>query len=129
VRRGAALAAVLVVCLLIASLAGCGTPAVPPNTGIEGTVRFGPISPVSRPGEPDSRPYVAALVIKRLPSGDVADTVTSAADGTFRVALAPGLYRVEPKQGNPLPIAPAQEVTVTVGSFAHVDIAYDSGIR
>lgn len=97
--------------------------------GIEGTVTIGPISPVSRPGEENSRPYVATLVVRASPGNQVVAAVTSAADGTFRVGLPPGEYVVEPQESSPYPVAEPQEVTVSPGEYTIIVVAYDSGIR
>ncbi|MCL5734334.1 MAG: hypothetical protein M1274_01890 [Actinobacteria bacterium] len=118
---------VIIVFLGLSALA-CGTnPA--PNSGIDGVVTIGPISPVQTSGTPNSKPYQAAIDIRRLPDLDFVATVRSDANGLFRVALEPGSYRLEPRNGNPLPIAPSQEVSVFAGQYAHVEIFYDSGIR
>jgi len=104
-------------------------PETPPDSGIEGLVSIGPVSPVSQPGEPDSRPYSAELSIIRLSDGEEIARVTSADDGRFRVPLAPGRCLVEPQQGQPFPTAPSQEVTVDAGRFTRIQVDYDSGIR
>jgi len=58
--------------------------------------------------------------------------VRSAADGRFRVRLAPAAYIVRAlpvsRSGLPRPPAPL-EVRVRHGRFAKVTIAYDTGIR
>lgn len=97
--------------------------------GIEGTVTIGPIRPVSRPGEINSRPYVATLVIRALADNRIVATVTSAADGTFRVSVPAGEYVVEPQQTSPYPFAGSQQVTVSPGEYTVIMVAYDSGIR
>ena len=99
------------------------------DTGVEGEVWIGPLSPVSKPGEPDSKPYSASINIRSIAADKVVANVTSDENGRFRIALVPGRYLLEPEQGNPLPRAPAQEVTVVQGQFTHVRIDYDSGIR
>lgn len=106
----------------------CGGSAIP-DSGIEGFVTIGPISPVVTPGSVDNEPYSALLRIKNLPGEDLVATVQSDEEGLFRVALEPGRYLVEPENGNPLPIAESQEVTVSPGRYTHIDVAYDSGIR
>ena len=97
--------------------------------GIEGTVTIGPIHPVSRPGEINSRPYVATLVIRALADNRIVATVTSAADGTFRVSVPAGEYLVEPQETSPYPFARSQQVTVSPGEYTVIMVAYDSGIR
>jgi hypothetical protein len=124
----ATLIVALLLMLLLQTPLGCGGKA-PPNTGIEGQVTIGPVSPVSRPGEENSRPYAATISIVRASDNGVVATVSSGSDGTFRVALPPGRYLVRPKQGSPYPIAHEQEVTVVAGQYAHVLVSYDSGIR
>jgi hypothetical protein len=116
--------------LLLASTLACGDQA-PLDSGIEGEVRIGPLSPVVSEGQDgdDAKPYSAVLRIKSIPEGQVVAETTSDLDGKFRVALAPGRYLVEPEQGDPLPIASTQEVTVEPGVFASIRIDYDSGIR
>ena len=114
--------------LVLAADPACGNQA-PLDSGIEGEVSLGPISPVSRPGEVNSRPFAADITIRRVSDNHVAAEVRSAEDGTFRVELPPGQYLVEPHQGDPLPIAPPQEVTVVEGRFAQIQVDYDSGIR
>jgi inhibitor of cysteine peptidase len=99
------------------------------ESGIEGEVWIGPISPVSKPGEPNSRPYSAVIGVRRISEGRIVAEVTSDAEGRFRIALVPGTYLLEPQQGRPLPRASTQEVTVVAGQFTHVRIDYDSGIR
>ena len=55
----------------------------------------------------------------------------SAADGHFKVDVAPGTYTVVGLNINSsmLPRPIATTVTVTSGSYASVIVAYDSGIR
>ena len=115
-------------CLLVLANSACSHP-TPPDSGIEGQVIIGPISPVSRPGEPNTKPFAADISFRRLSDGRVVASVRSGEDGAFRVVLAPGRYRVEPKRGEPLPIAPPQDVTVIADRFTRVRIDYDSGIR
>ena len=125
------LAAVLLgVVLLLAPALACGDEATL-DSGIEGEVRIGPLSPVVSEGQEgeDSKPYSAVIRIKSIPEGEVVAETTSGDDGRFRVALAPGRYLVEPEQGDPLPIASTQEVTVEPGAFTTIRIDYDSGIR
>ena len=125
------LAAILLgVVLLLPPALGCGDDAIL-DSGIEGEVRIGPLSPVVSEGQEgeDSKPYSAVIRIKSIPEGEVVAETMSGDDGKFRVALAPGRYLVEPEQGDPLPIASPQEVTVEPGAFTTVRIDYDSGIR
>jgi hypothetical protein len=117
-----------VLALVLAANPACGKQP-PVNSGIEGEVSVGPISPVSRPGEVNSRPFAADIIVRRATDNHVAVEFRSAEDGTFRVELPPGTYLVEPQKGNPLPIASSQEVRVVAGRFTRIHVDYDSGIR
>lgn len=117
-----ALAAVLLVAV------GCGEKAVT-DSGVQGEVRIGPVNPVEQPGVQNDAPYAATLRIRRASDGKVVAETTSAADGSFRVALAPGDYVLEPVNGDPLPTAQPQDLTVAPGRFTTVRVDYDSGIR
>jgi hypothetical protein len=99
------------------------------DSGIDGTVTIGPTEPVSRPDEDNSSPYQAEIVVKRAPDGKMVTSFRTNADGTFHVAVPPGDYLLEPRQGDPLPTAPVQSVTVVRGRFTLVRVDYDSGIR
>jgi hypothetical protein len=98
------------------------------DSGITGLVTLGPISPVEQPGVSNDKPYAATLVIKRT-AGSVVAQVRSGEDGRFTIKLAPGTYILEPQNGQPLPRAEAQQVTVSAHAFTEVTVAYDSGIR
>lgn len=113
-------------CLLLA--AGCGAKPVT-DSGVQGEVRIGPVAPVERPGVSNDAPYAATLRIARASDGKIVAETKSAADGSFRVALAPGRYVLQPVDGTPLPIAQPQEFTVAPGQFTTVRVDYDSGIR
>jgi hypothetical protein len=101
----------------------------PPNSGIEGQVSIGPISPVSRPDEANTQPFVADLQVRRASDGRVVATVRSRKDDAFRVALAPSRYHLEPQPGKPFPTASTQDVIAVDGEFTRVQVDCDSGIR
>jgi len=117
----------LMLAILAAQSTSCRDPEI--DSGIDGTVTIGPIEPVSRPGEDNSSPYQAQIVVKRAADGKVVTSFQTNADGTFHVAVLPGDYVLEPKQGNPFPTASVQSVTVVRGQFTSVRVDYDSGIR
>ncbi len=100
------------------------------DSGIKGTVLLGPLSPVVREGEPDSRPYAATIVIRNAGGATEVTRVHSGLDGRFSVALPPGAYVLDPVPGgDPLPWAGQQEVIVEPHAFTQVVILYDTGIR
>jgi hypothetical protein len=107
---------------------------LPNATGVRGTVTSGPSCPVvTNPPDPScaDRPVVGALLIFHDASGAEVTRVTSAADGTFAVELAPGAYRlvaqpVEGLMGTPGPV----DVGVEAGQpLIELKVSYDTGIR
>jgi hypothetical protein len=119
-------AVVGVVSVLLA--AGCGAKTLT-DSGVQGQVRIGPLAPVERQGVVNDAPYAATLRIERASDLKVLTQTRSDENGSFRVALAPGRYVLQPVSGAPFPTAPAQEFTVSAGQFTTVRVDYDSGIR
>ena len=136
-RYGIRFAAVIALVLVV--VVGCSEIGIPvatqtPPSGIRGVVLLGPTCPTGEsPGAHDPvpcvTPYVANLVV--LDSENVvAKRIVSAADGKFQVDLAPGEYVVTPATGaDTYPIAQPVSVTVLPGTYAEVQINYDTGIR
>jgi len=103
----------------------------PPDTasGIEGLVLIGPTCPgPQRQGQVCERPYEASITVLDRQGREITRFRT-AADGTFRLQLAPGTYDLRPESPGLLPRASEQEVTVKPGKLTRVDIRYDTGIR
>ncbi len=79
------------------------TPAPSGDSGVEGTVTIGPTCPVQRIDSPcPDRPYEATIIVLDGARRQVAE-VRSAADGHFRVLLAPGRLHAEPSVARRLP--------------------------
>ena len=99
------------------------------KTGLEGTMRRGPIQPVCQVGEPCDGPLEAGFTLRQ--GGQVAARFRSDSDGHFRVFVAPGSYAVVPDEDAPLlqPGQQAQEVSVGVDRLTQVDLTFDTGIR
>jgi hypothetical protein len=98
------------------------------ESGIEGQVSFGPVSPVARPGVANYRPYQAAIRVLDQDGRAVAEFQT-ATDGQFRQPLGPGVYVLDPQAQGFRPHAAQQVITVRPGEYTRVRINYDSGIR
>ena len=106
-------------------------PSVPPHsgTGIVGVVVVVGGCPVDR-AEPAcaQRPVSVPLVVVGTGTGTVVASVTSRADGTFRVALPPGRYEVRstastgPWMARPV----AVPVEVPVGGYASVTVQFQA---
>jgi hypothetical protein len=99
------------------------------DSGIAGTVLYGPTCPVERPGETCARPYRATIVIRRKATHRFVARLQSSAQGRFRISLAPGTYLLVPQNGRPFPRSSSQLATVHRHRYTHVVISYDSGIR
>lgn len=107
---------------------------LPDATGVRGIVTAGPTCPVQRdPPDPAcaERPVAGAVLVFTLVAGTEVGRVTSAADGSFSVELAPGAYRltaqpVEGLMGTPEPM----DVEVVAGQpMTELQVSYDTGIR
>jgi hypothetical protein len=131
-RRARALLLLSIAVLLVAATCGSdGYDDGPLDSGIEGTVTIGPICPVVTEESPcPDQPFQAEIFVLDE-EFNVVLSFKSGRDGTFRVDLAPGAYRVVPlaPNGDLPPIAPEQDVVVRAGGYTHVAIQYDSGIR
>lgn len=116
-------------------LPGSFRPPVAGEPGIAGYALEGPVCPVvSDPPDPgcDDRPVNGAVVIVRDAGGTEVARATTAADGTYAIAVPPGSYSVEAQPVEGLMGTPApQPVTVPAGAGlpVQVDLAYDTGIR
>ena len=117
----------LVYLLALAALVACGngTPAAT-DSGITGTVIYGPTCPVQRENEVCETPYATTLTISK--DGKTVATVNSGKDGRFRVALAPGVYQLSAKPTGIGGMQPS-EVTVRAHAFTNVTLMLDSGSR
>jgi hypothetical protein len=103
------------------------------NSGIQGVAVEGPISPVERPGVPNTRPLPGAIITVQ-PAGGGPEIARQQADanGQFRIPLGPGTYLIVPLPPQPgafLPRGIPQTVTVPAGVFVNLTVQYDTGIR
>jgi hypothetical protein len=112
---------------------GGGGPTPHAAAGIQGVAMAGPIAPVVRPGQPNTRPLPGAIITMQ-PAGGGAEIARATADGNgqFRIPLAPGSYLMVPLPPQPgafLPRGTPQTVTVPPGVFVNLTVQYDTGIR
>ena len=113
--------------LLFFLLSAC-SPAIPPNTGVEGNVLIGPQCPAIREGEPcPDLPYQATLTITKPNSKRVAQ-IQSDQDGYFNLPLPAGEYILHPKTEG-ISYASEQTFVVIEGEITFLTVNYDSGIR
>ena len=111
-------------------IVGGGPGCAQAGTGVDGQVTLGPIQPVCPVGLPCSQPVAAEISIQDG-AGQEVQLVASGADGHFRVDLAPGTYQLVPLPlaSNPGAQGRPQTATVQQGTYTHVTITYDTGLR
>lgn len=136
-RRSAVLVLLtLAVGAALAGLAACGSsaaPSQPPTTsGVQGSAVVDAGCPVLRGAStcPD-RPITARLTVRSAGSDRSLASVTTDADGRFRIPMAPGSYVLHPANttGAPVPLAPDLPFTVTADHFTTLTVTFDSGVR
>jgi hypothetical protein len=109
------------------ALAGCGSSGTAgTDSGLFGTVRISPATPVCRTGSTCSRPARGFRLVFVKNGGQV--TATTDRNGRYRIRLERGRYAVRPGRTLKRGLQPAR-VTVPGGSFAERDFTYDPGIR
>jgi hypothetical protein len=97
-------------------------------SGLRGLVVFSPTRPVCFEGQPCSKP-AAHVVMVFSRRGGVAARVRTRADGTYRVSLQPGTYRVSaPAHRVGSGITP-RTVRVPNGRTMRADFEIDTGIQ
>jgi hypothetical protein len=118
--------------LVVMVVAGCGAaPHAQTGSGIQGTVEAGPTCPVERLNSPCPPHPLAATVVVSDSRGAEVTRFHSGPDGRFKVDLSPGNYTLvgQPIGASMLPRPIPTTVTVVLGSYATVNVEYDSGIR
>jgi len=117
-----------IILLLLAAACAKTAQTTAADSGAQGRVAYGPICPVERLDSPcPDRPYQATLRITR--DGKDVTTITTDANGAFRVALDPGDYTITPVLTTSPPTGKPVDVTVRAHEFVTVTVTIDSGIR
>jgi hypothetical protein len=121
------LAALTVVALVLptAGVAGAGA-----GSGLYGVVREGPVTPVCRVGVPCTKP-AAGIALTFVGQSGSQWHATSKANGSYRVVLQAGTYRVRVGGSTTTRIGSTVKpavVTVT-GGFTRQNFVIDTGIR
>jgi len=105
-----------------------GTAGSAARSGLRGSVVIDPAYPVCKVGTPCTRPAGHVWLLFSRRSRTVARTRT-ADDGTYRIRLAPGTYRVtSPNDAAGRGLDPSR-VTVRRGRYRQVVFKLDVGIR
>jgi len=119
--------------LLIVVACGDQRPAPEPDSGVTGVVHLGPRCPVESSKDPREEQVAAGVTVivpDQIPgdayvTGKEVARTTTAADGTFTVALAPGEFVVTAEPG--MSCEP-MDARVARGMYAEVDVPCDTGI-
>jgi len=98
------------------------------TSGLRGKVSVSPARPVCIEGQPCSKPAPGVLIVFRR-NGHTVARVTTRADATYRVTLAPGTYTVAAPQYRRGSGVTPHSVRVQKGRFARVDLEIDTGIQ
>ena len=100
------------------------------DTGVRGTVLWGPVSPgPTRVGHSDEAPFSATFIV--LAAEREVARFRSDKNGHFEVALPAGDYVIIPDNSTPIPAPQSQAKSVNVpeDSFAEVTLRFDTGMR
>lgn len=126
VARSRVWGGVLVACVLVT---GSGTAAGGTRSAIlHGTVLLAPATPVCMPRIPCMRP-AAGVVLAFSRSGSVRARATTGADGSYRVALAPGTYGVRVVRPAGVRRLTPTAVRMSASQVKRVTFYLDTGIR
>lgn len=107
----------------------CGQSSTTAATGVEGTIKISPRHPgPTRINEDNSGPMSDMPFVVENESGKVT-TFTTDAQGSFRISLKPGRYKISAEgQYRPRRCGPF-DVEVSAGQMTKVEWRCDSGMR
>jgi hypothetical protein len=100
---------------------------VKPSTGLTGTIRRGPVTPVCQTGVPCDAAYTGSFDVTR--NGRRVATFHTDSTGRFSIALQPGSYTIVPSGPSPFMYPQPKAVTVQAQGMTEVQLMYDTGIR
>ena len=123
-----AVATAAIAMLLLLPAAAVGTP----GSGLYGTVRKGPITPVCRTGVPCDAPAKLTLTFESMSSSSTLRVeVNSDKNGRYRLALPPGFYTVKTGRAKTVAVRPIRPkaVHVRTGRWDRINFFVDTGIR
>ena len=119
------LAVICITCGLLATM-----PVNAAETGLRGTVLWGPVEPgPARVGQSDEAPFSATFIV--FAAELKVAQFKSGKKGNFEVRLPAGDYTIIPDKSTPIPAPQSQKKTVTVPAdgFAEVTLRFDTGMR
>ncbi len=98
--------------------------------GIQGKVLLGPMCPVQQAGSPCPDKPIKADIAVTASEGKTVASGRSDESGTYRISLPPGAYTVTANRpGSALGSGKPVMVEVPAGTYVHLNLLVDSGIR
>lgn len=97
------------------------------NSGVDGTIRYGPIRPVCTIGDSCDRAYSGSVIIKDFNQTKTVKSFYTNFKGQFSIKLLPGSYMLIVNRRFIRPCE--QKVTVSFDNYAHINMTCDTGIR
>ena len=98
--------------------------------GIQGKVLLGPMCPVQQAGSPCPDKPIKSDITVTASDGKTVATGHSDESGTYRISLPPGSYTVTANRpGSGLGSGKPVMVEVPAGTYVHLNLLVDSGIR
>jgi hypothetical protein len=125
---GARLTFLVVVAGLVVACGSQRPAAGPPASLVTGTVAAGPITPLARPGMPDTR-AVPGLAVEALRGNQVRATAQTDEHGRYELRLQPGTYLIRAQSDKYLSRQASKTVTLSTGQKLTVNLVFDTGIR
>jgi len=95
---------------------------------VAGQVSAGPVTPVSRPGQPGSRP-VSGAQVEALRGADVVAVTRTDHAGNYSLQLAPGSYVISVSYPGLRPMPMDKTAVVSAGHTQTLNFVLDTGIR
>jgi len=120
----------LLAAICLASALGAAMPSRAGDTGVRGTVLWGPVNPgPTRVRQSDEAPFSATFIV--LAAEREVARFKSDKKGHFEVALPAGDYVIVPDNSTPIPTPQSQAKSVIVpeDGFAEVTLRFDTGMR
>lgn len=99
------------------------------DSGVAGRITLGPTCPVQQVGKRCEHGYRTTMAVYTADGHRFVMKFRSAHDGHFRARAAPGRYTLEAASPRRYPRLRPTTVTVHAHRFAHVTLAFDTGIR
>jgi len=119
------------VVILVELIVACGSQrqaAGAPTSRVTGTVAAGPIAPVARPGEANTRP-VRGATIKALRGTRLVAVTRTDQIGRYTLTVPPGTYVILVTTPKYLTKRTSKTVSVAPGQTLKVGFVIDTGIR